>query len=152
MSDFDPTPEKGDTDLTTIEAKYPTTQRVECEDDLQKIVFVNDMAAIDVPVHALDVLPLKNDERVDDRRLRRLLRQIRWHGYNSTDPIIVRLGRRDRWVVVNGGHRITAARIIAKEFWCNLFRPKVTYLHFLLFRTELSGTLVTVPCTDLPTP
>lgn len=123
-------------------SRFPARQRVERPEDLEKIIFVDDMAEIDVPIGAVDLLPLKNAERCDSPRLRRVMRSIRHKGYSSFDPVIVRLGRRGRWVVVDGGHRLTAARHVAKEVIANLFGPKVRYIHFLLYRTPLSETLL----------
>ncbi len=123
-------------------SRFPARQRVERPEDLEKIVFVDDMAEIDVPIEALDLLPLKNAERSDSPRLRRVMRSIRHKGYTSFEPVIVRLGRRGRWVVVDGGHRLTAARRVAKEFFANLFGRKVRYIHFLLYRTPLSDSLL----------
>lgn len=125
--------------------KFPPRQRVAHAEDLANITFVNDMAEIDVPVDALDVLPLKNDERCDSPRLHHLMGAIRHHGYCSVEPVIVRLGRRGRWVVVDGGHRLTAARRVAKEFFANLFGRKVRYIHFLLYRTPLSESRLGEP-------
>ena len=120
--------------------KWPDTQRVTTAEDLKHIQFVDDMAEIEVPVDSLDCLPFKNEERSDGERLRDVERRIRRYGYNNLDPVIVRLGRRGRWVIVNGGHRVTAARRVAKDFWANLFGRKVRSIHFILFRTPLSNT------------
>ncbi|MEM6423173.1 MAG: hypothetical protein AAF698_11310, partial [Pseudomonadota bacterium] len=35
----------------------------------------------------------------------------------------------------DGGHRITAARIVGEDFWANLFGRHVRSLYFLLFTT-----------------
>lgn len=112
---------------------------------MDRIVFVEDMAAIDVAVENLDMVPLKNHERGDSPRLKKLVWAIRLNGYNSLNPVIVRLGRRGRWVVVDGGHRLTAAKKVAGEWWSNLFSKKVHVIHFILFRTPLSETLKDVP-------
>lgn len=120
------------------ESRFPARQRVARTEDLDKIVFVDDMAEVDVPVEALDVLPLKNDERSDSARLRQLMHAMRFNGYSSVEPVIVRVGRRGRWVVVDGGHRLTAARRVAGEFFTNLFGRKVGDIHFLVYRTPLS--------------
>src|SRR5271166_3357896 len=100
----------------------PSIQRVDCAAGLDRVEFFEDMAAIEVPVSALDSLPFKNDSRGDSVRLDNVMRAIRRDGYNNAEPIIVRLGRRGRWVVVDGGHRLTAARRVSRELLTNLFR------------------------------
>ncbi|MEM7778564.1 MAG: hypothetical protein AAF732_23550, partial [Pseudomonadota bacterium] len=47
--------------------------------------------------------------------------------------------------IVNGGHRLTAARKVAKEWLPNLFRRKVTTVQMIVFRTANSGTMIGVP-------
>lgn len=122
--------------------KLPGVQRVTCAEDLTNVTFHDDMAEIVVPIEAIDKLPFKNEFRSDSKRLRAVERQIRYHGYNNFEPVIVRLGRRGRWVIVNGGHRVTAARRISKEFFTNLFEKKVQNIHFLLYRTPLSNSRI----------
>jgi len=119
----------------------PAPRLIRSLDDFAAVEFYNDMTLVDVPVEALDALPLKNDRREDDPRLKQIIRAIRDEGYNSASPIKVRIGRRGNWVVVDGGHRLTAARKVAKEFWCNLFGRKVRTQSFLVYRTPLSNTL-----------
>lgn len=130
------------------ETRFPPRQRVTRAEDLDKIVFVDDMAEVDVPVDALDILPLKNAERSDSARLRKLMHTIRFHGYSSVEPVIVRVGRQGRWVVVDGGHRLTAARRVAGEFFTNLFGRKVGDIHFLVYRTPLSQAAAGATGTD----
>lgn len=113
--------------------------------DLDSIVFTDDVARIQVPIEAVKRLPFKNEDRGDSDRLKTVIRSIRQNGYNNFDPIIVRIGRRGRWVIVDGGHRLTAAQIVAREFWANLFRKKVHSIYFLLFRTPLSNTRIDEP-------
>lgn len=107
-------------------------------EDIPEIPFLNDMALVEVPVGLLDQVPLKNHERSESERLLRLERSIRNKGYSSIQPIIARVGRKGRWVVIDGGHRVTAAKKVAKEYWTNLFGPKVRTLTFLLFKTNVS--------------
>ncbi|MEM8976554.1 MAG: ParB N-terminal domain-containing protein [Pseudomonadota bacterium] len=126
-------------------SKWPDIQRVTSADDFEKIQFVEDMAMIEVPVECLDNLPFKNADRSKSARLRAVEKAIRIRGYDSLQPIIVRLGRRGRWVIVDGGHRVTAARRVAKEFFTNLFGKKVRNLHFLLYQTPLSNTRLDDP-------
>ena len=123
-------------------APIPSVQVVRSAEDLANVSFYRDMALIEVPVEALDSLPLKNDDREDDPRLKSVIQSIRSDGYNNMSPIKVRIGRRGNWVVVDGGHRLTAARKVAREFWPNLFGRKVRSLSFLVFRTPLSESLL----------
>lgn len=102
---------------------------------IDAIRFEDGLAAVEVPVALLSELPLKNHERTDGPRLKRLLTSMRDRGYVSLAPIICRVGMKGRWVVTDGGHRLTAAKIVAGEFWTNLWGPKVSTLYFLLFTT-----------------
>jgi hypothetical protein len=115
------------------ERKAPQIFRIQTEADLDRIPFTDGMAAVEVPVHLLDRIELKNFERGESPRLAALERSIRARGYRPLEPITARIGRKGRWVVVNGGHRITAAKHVSREFWANLFRPKVEHLYFVLF-------------------
>jgi hypothetical protein len=123
----------------------PGLQWVETATDLDHVEFYEDMAEIEVPVTALDTLPFKNEDRGDSVRLEEVMRAIRRDGYNNAEPIIVRLGRRGRWVVVDGGHRLTAARRVSREILTNLFGRKVQTIHFLLYRTPLTNTRLNEP-------
>jgi len=125
--------------------KSPKVFRVREAADLDRIPFTDGMAAVEVPAHLLDDLELKNFERGESPRLAALERSIRARGYQPTEPITARVGRRGRWVVVDGGHRITAARHVLREFWTNLFGPKVETLYFVLFTDPESWTKVTPP-------
>ncbi len=129
----------------TEQEKLPEVQWVGSAKDLDKITYVDDIAKIQVPIKVVDQLPFKNEDRGDSARLREVIKSIRRNGYNNFDPIVVRIGRRGRWVIVDGGHRLTAARIVAHEFWTNLFRRKVDTIYFLLFRTPLSNTRIDEP-------
>ncbi len=128
-------------------AKNPilSVQWVESAADLGHLQFYEEMAEIEVPVSALDKLPFKNEDRGDSARLDEVMRAIRRDGYNNADPIIVRLGRRGRWVIVDGGHRLTAARRVSKELFTNLFTQKVKTVHFLIYRTPLTNTRLDEP-------
>ncbi|MFM1815423.1 MAG: hypothetical protein RLZ98_2118 [Pseudomonadota bacterium] len=116
-------------------------QRITCPEDLQHLQFYDDMAAVVVPLGLLETLPLKNETRGESPRLEYVEEAIRREGYDCFEPIIVRIGRRGNWVIVNGGHRITAARNVSKEFWTNLWGPKVKELYFLVYRTSISDSL-----------
>lgn len=108
-------------------------------------MFDDGVAAVEVPIEVVRGLRLKNHERQDSPRLDNVTRSIRDRGYLPTDPIIARVGQRGKWVIVDGGHRLTAAQRVADEFWTNLFDQKVHNLYFLLFETERSWTKVKRP-------
>jgi len=110
--------------------------------ELGKIEFVDGLAEVEVPIELVAKLPLKNHERRDSPRLRSLMASIRAKGYSSLEPVVVRIGRAGRWVVVDGGHRLTAAQLVAREYWANLFSPKVGRLSFLVYHTPLSYSRV----------
>ncbi|MEM7621423.1 MAG: ParB N-terminal domain-containing protein [Pseudomonadota bacterium] len=116
----------------------PGVQRISKVDDIKNIEFHNEMALVEVPVSLLDKLPLKNDFRSNSSRLMKVLNAIRWNGYNNRDPVIARVGRAGRWVIEDGGHRLTAAKIVTREFWTNLLTRKIKYITFLLYETENS--------------
>lgn len=116
-----------------IQTSVPKLFQVRTEADLDRIPFENGMAAVEVPAHLLDKLELKNADRGDSLRLESLERSIRSRGFQPLEPITARIGRKGRWVVVNGGHRITAARHVMDEFWTNLFGQKVRSFYFILF-------------------
>ena len=120
----------------------PEIQYVKKLADLDTLLFVDDVAKIMVPVGLVDRLPFKNEFRGDSARYRDVLNAIRRHGYNNFDPIVVRLGRRGRWVIVDGGHRLMAAQKVSKEFLTNLFGRKVRDIYFVLFRTPLTNTRI----------
>ena len=120
-------------------------QRLRTIDDIGNIVFEDGVAAVEVPVELLRHIQFKNDERGDSPRLDAVERSIRDRGYVPTDPIIARIGQKARWVIVDGGHRLTAARAVAEEFWTNLLQRKVLTLYFLLYETERSWRKVGRP-------
>ncbi|MEL6316064.1 MAG: ParB N-terminal domain-containing protein [Pseudomonadota bacterium] len=118
--------------------RAPALQRVETEEDLEKIEFMDGLAAVEAPAALLDKIAFKNDRRLDSARLAAVEGSIRTRGYVPFDPVIARIGRKGRWVVVDGGHRLTAARRVMRAFWPNLFGPKVRRIYFLLYETPLS--------------
>jgi ParB/Sulfiredoxin domain len=122
-----------------------SVQRLRSAEDASTIEFVDDVANVEVPVEILDALPLKNADRSDGPRLRTVLRSIRRAGYDNFEPIRVRIGRRGRWVVHDGGHRLTAARRVAHEVLANLFGRKVRYVRFFLYKTPLSNSRIGEP-------
>lgn len=127
------------------ESKPAGLQRVETEEDLRNLIFHEDMAEIEIPVEALEKLPFTNDHRADSHRLQAVEERIRRYGFDNFDRIVARMGRRGRLSIVNGGHRLTAARNVAKEFWANLTGKKVTTIQMIVFRTINSETLIGVP-------
>ena len=120
----------------------PKWQVLRSVNDLGKIEFVDGLAEVEVPIALVAKLPLKNHERRDSPRLRSLMASIRAKGYSSLEPIVVRVGRAGRWVVVDGGHGLTAAQLVAREYWANFFSPKVGWLSFLVYYTPLSYSRV----------
>ena len=61
---------------------------------------------------------LKNDARADEARVRRLARVIAARGYDSRQPVICRIGQKGKWIVVDGGHRLTALRTLYRTRLC----------------------------------
>lgn len=111
----------------------PRIFRVQTEEDLDRIPFENGMAAVEIPARLLDHIELRNDFRGDSQRLDSLVKSIRSKGFQPIEPITARIGRKGRWVVINGGHRLTAARRVMGEWWSNLFGPRVESFYFILF-------------------
>lgn len=111
----------------------PAIQRVTTPEELERIVFTDGLAAVTMPVEMLAHISFKNDHRENSPRLERLERSIMQRGFVPLEPIVVRIGQKGKWVVVDGGHRLTAARRINASWWRNLFSKKVGDLYFLLF-------------------
>ena len=120
----------------------PAIQRIATPEDLERLTFTDGVAAVMAPVAMLDHISFKNDQREDSPRLARLERSIMQRGYVPLDPIIARIGQKGKWVVVDGGHRLTAARRISGSWWRNLFSKKVGDLYFLLFTGPRSWSKV----------
>ncbi len=129
--------------------RAPRIQTIRSVEDVEGLEFTDGLAAVEVPVALLDELPLVNDERLDGPRLLRVMRSIRANGFSPAQPVICRVGMKGRWVVVDGGHRLTAARAIAREFWTNLFGAKVDRIYFLLFTTPGSWRKVREAAADV---
>ena len=128
--------------LPAVAAPLPGVQYLSSIEDLGGISFVDGLAAVEVPIEIVRQIPFKNDYRDRSPRLIRIEKSIRNRGYDNTLPIIVRVGQKGRWVIVDGGHRLTAARTVASEFWSNLLSKKVRTLYFLLFTTPRSWAKV----------
>lgn len=121
-------------------SRVPRLQQIRRPEDLDNIEFVDGIAEVEVPIEMLDLVPLKHQERLDSPRLAAVLRSVRSKGYSSLEPIVCRIGAKGRWIVVDGGHRITAAQRVSREFFSNLWGNKVGDLTFLLFQTPMSYT------------
>lgn len=134
------------TEKVPEQAKAPAMQRVRTVNDLHDIRFdAQGLALVEVPFDLLDALPLVGAERGPGPRLKALVDLVRRRGFSQTDPIVCRIGMKGRWVVIDGGHRITAARIVGREFWANLFGRRIEQLYFLLFTTPQSWSKLRPP-------
>ncbi|SEA45370.1 ParB N-terminal domain-containing protein [Rubrimonas cliftonensis] len=103
-------------ELYPVLAKLPM-QYVMRRRDLGRIRFSADLAMVMVHEAVLPAIVFKNAERADGARLRRLMRLISARGYVPTAPIICRIGQKGKWIVVDGGHRLTALRLLREERW-----------------------------------
>lgn len=118
--------------------KIPKLTRLARPEDIDDIEFTDDVAEVEVPIELLDRVPIKHSERLDSPRLNQLIQSIRRDGYSSMQPIVCRIGALGNWVVIDGGHRITAAKRVSQEILTNLFGKKVGDLTFILFKTPMS--------------
>ncbi|MEL7049049.1 MAG: ParB N-terminal domain-containing protein [Pseudomonadota bacterium] len=133
-----------------IEIKNPPKlHRVRDIADLARIEFVDGLAEVEVPIELVDQLPLKHDERNESPRLETVMRSIRAKGYSSLDPIVCRIGAKGRWVVIDGGHRLTAAQRVSKELWTNIWGRDLGDVTFFLYETDSSNSKLTKG--DIPT-
>lgn len=115
-------------------------QRISALDDIDQIRFHDGLAAVEAPMALVRKIRFKNHLRGASPRLSAVEKSIRDKGYRPIDPIIIRIGQKGRWIVVDGGHRLTAAQEVDDEFWTNLFNRRVRNLYFLLFATARSWT------------
>lgn len=113
--------------------------RVRNNNDLAHIPFQDGAALVELPSSLLSKVRFKNDQRCDDDRLHALERSMRGKGYIPFDSVVTRIGQKGNRVIVDGGHRLTAARHIMREFCSSLFGPKVRNLYFLLSETKRSN-------------
>jgi hypothetical protein len=103
---------------------------------LKSIRFYDGVAALDIPWTVARRMKFRAEQRAPSERLERLKRSIRANGYTPFDPIICRVGpKRKKWHVIDGGHRLTAARAVSRELWTNLFGRKVQRLYILVLAT-----------------
>jgi hypothetical protein len=96
-------------DIVSRLAKLPL-QHLGKARDLQAITFADGLATVSVDATLLRKIRFKNARRHDARRVAELRRRIAAHGYIPTTPVICRIGQKGKWVVVDGGHRLTALR------------------------------------------
>ncbi|MEO0682308.1 MAG: ParB N-terminal domain-containing protein, partial [Pseudomonadota bacterium] len=113
-------------------ARAPRLQRIATREDLDDIRFVDGIALVEVDAALLARIRFKNDHRGDDSRLKRLRESIRRDGYSNWQPITARIGQKGKWVIVDGGHRLTAIRDVMGDWWANLFGRKVRSVQFVL--------------------
>ena len=118
--------------------RSPSVQYVRSAEDLEHIIFTDGVAAVEAPADLLRQIRFKNAKRKGGPRLDAVVRSIRDRGYVPVDPIIARIGQKGKWVVVDGGHRLTALKLLLKSFWSRLFGRKFGNVYFLLFETERS--------------
>jgi hypothetical protein len=129
-------------EMTRPSHAAPNIQNIETREDLDRIAFVDGVAAVMVAAEALKYIRFKNAKRENSPRLKAVKESIRANGYNAHDPIIARIGQKGRWIIVDGGHRLTAARQVARELLTNLFGRKVRDIYFILFTTPRSWAKV----------
>lgn len=113
-------------------------QRVRRREDIAALSFRDGVAAVMVDGRLLNRIRFKNQKREPSPRLDAVTRSIRRWGYQPRDPIVCRIGQKGRWIVLDGGHRVTAARKVNQECWTNLFGRKVRDVYFLLYEGERS--------------
>lgn len=123
-----------------FEGRAPRLQRIGTPAELDAIRFENGVALIELDARLLRRVRFKNDAREDDPRLEALTRAIRAEGYVSRAPIVCRIGAKGKWVVVDGGHRLTAIRRVMGEWWTNLCAARVRRVQFVLFTNRRSWT------------
>lgn len=109
----------------------PTMQRVRRKKDLARLAFWRGLAEIEVPLAAFDRLKIDNADRSPNPRLDCLMRSIRAHGYSNRDPIEAQLGPRGHLFIEDGGHRLTAIRLLRRN-----------WLSRLLFGRRCPGSVV----------
>jgi hypothetical protein len=92
-------------------------QRIETVADLDNIAFDHGLATVEVNADLLPSIAFKNARRGDAARVAALMRRIEDHGYIPLNPVICRIGRKGKWVVVDGGHRLSALKLLYATSW-----------------------------------
>lgn len=104
-------------DLLRLMAKLPI-QLLRTRHDLRTIAYTDGIATVMIDAPLLQYVRFKNAKRHDPARLRRLREQIATRGYVPTTPVICRIGQKGKWIVVDGGHRLTALhQLYRKSLW-----------------------------------
>ena len=131
--------------LRDVEIAHPPPHPVvRAPEHLLSITFNEGLAFVEVPVAMLHLLPLKHEFRMRSDRLIAIERSIRRRGYGGSAPVVCKIGTKDRWLVQDGGHRLTALKLVAKNIWVSLFRRDLGHVTFILFKTprsELKATM-----------
>lgn len=86
----------------------PSIIRIRSAEDLDNITFENGVAALEVPIELLPKIRFKNHRRQPSARLDAVKRSIRNHGWSPLEPIVARRSKKGKWVIMDGGHRVTA--------------------------------------------
>jgi ParB-like nuclease domain. len=106
--------------------------RIKSIRDLKKLDFRQGYAIVEIDIEDLHHFQVINGARAESPRLQRVCEAIRDEGYNNLDPIMARLTPSGKIYVEDGGHRLTAAYQVNREFLTNLFGNKVDVITFLL--------------------
>ncbi len=110
-------------------------QRIRRKRDLKTIRFLDGVAALEIHFSVVKRLKIKGDMRPRSHHVEQLVHSMREKGYVPFDPIVCRITRKGKLHVIDGGHRLTAARIVDREFWPNLFSRKIRTVYFLVFQS-----------------
>lgn len=90
-------------------------QRLAKPADLDNIVFDHGLATVEVDADLIPRIAFKNAVREDAARVGRLAERIARDGFRPVTPVICRIGRKGKWVVVDGGHRLSALKLLYDE-------------------------------------
>lgn len=111
-------------------------QRIRRAEDLDKIIFEDGVAALEVPIALLPRIRFKNHVRQPSARLDAVKRSIRNRGWSPLEPIVARRTRKGKWLILDGGHRVTALRDLLQSLACRWFglrrRPVSGALYVIL--------------------
>lgn len=117
-------------------------QQIRKRSDLKAIQFYDGVAALEISFSIVKQIKFRGDWRPRSPRLDGLIGSIRERGFLPFDPVICRVTKKRKFHVIDGGHRLTAARIVDREFWPNLFTRKVKTIYFLVFQSPERWTKV----------